>query len=1059
MNINKNLMWMSIAALLFFVVPIAQSQSPLSTNSFSSLQLINKNESLRLNGKLKYLSETDEQLTIEDVRKRTQDFQWHLGGHNPNYGIRDKGFWLHTRFSNVSDIEEWVIDIGFSHLDKADFYFLQGKTLLASSRQGKLSTEQTTRFPTLKVDLPNALSVDLFIRLESSSTQVIAPVDIQPYQKYLRTMFWDNLMWGLFYGGLIILAIYNLVLYISNQETSLLAYVGYICTALVWQFVWGGHSIMLLSENMTVWLSKHMDLIFILIGIASGFFTYTFLNAKETAPKSTPFIKTNIGFLATLGFCSLLNLLPELWQNSVVYLTSLFAIASYLAAGFESYSNRFRPARYFIFAWTILALAAITGMLSLSGILPTNAFTTYCFQVGIFIEAGLFSLAIMDKNRSQLEYDIQQATNDLRNNVEFIEEQNARLDIARKDAINASNIKSQFLANMSHEIRTPLNAILGFSKELLNTPLPVDKQEHVRIINFSADSLLGIVNDVLDVSKIEAGKLQINNQPFSPNDVLEEMVSVMAKSAHQKNLEFHFELNPLPEKLVGDAQRIKQILTNLLGNALKFTPSGHISLKVAGKVLKHGMFELKFVIEDTGIGISQQDKKKLFNAFTQIDDATSRSYQGTGLGLVICQQLVRLMGGKIGLTSRPGNGSCFTVSIMTNLLNKTDNFSRNIGWNNRQVLIYETDPEITHSTAKMLSNVGAQTTLVSDIKELKRIKHKFSDVFVCLSQGYLRANPGILDILLNAQLPELVILYSGYELVFAQHHKSEYMVKQLRLPLTLNKLASLTELPIESQQNQLQSELLQLPSVKILAVDDMEMNLRLLKTWFKPSKVELFLAYTGEEAVNLCKENEFDLILMDVQMPNMDGLQASKLIRQTHLNLGTPIIAVTAHALKEEQERLMASGMDDYLPKPLDLSDLIEVIQRWCALADNNDLADLGAQSIDWSLALKRANQNRDAALELLNAFIEQLPNFVCDIKTSWENADRDELKALIHKLHGASCYTGVPKLLELCEELEIAIKSGQFDVVERKLPDFFTEAEAIIEQGAEYATASSKSG
>ena len=232
-----------------------------------------------------------------------------------------------------------------------------------------------------------------------------------------------------------------------------------------------------------------------------------------------------------------------------------------------------------------------------------------------------------------------------------MEEQNVRLDIARKNAIEASNVKSQFLANMSHEIRTPLNAILGFSRELHSDSLPPEKQEQISIIHAAADNLLSIVNDVLDFSKIEAGKLEINNHPFSPNEMLEDMVSVMAKSAHLKKLEFVYDLEPLPEKLIGDSYRIKQVLNNLLGNALKFTDHGFVSLTASGKEQEHGMYEMVLQIEDSGIGISRDDQRKLFAAFSQVDDAMNRSYQGTGLGLVICQELVKLMRGELTLQS------------------------------------------------------------------------------------------------------------------------------------------------------------------------------------------------------------------------------------------------------------------------------------------------------------------------------------------------------------------------------------------------------------------------
>lgn len=1006
----------------------------------STLQLINTDETTHLSDKVKILAESDIQLTIDEVRERKDEFSWHSST-NPNYGMHTSGVWLRTSLNRISDLDEWVIDIGFAHMDRADFYLFDGDKLIASNKQGKLSSEQFSRFPAFKVKLPLAKKVDLYVRIESQNMQVIAPLDIQPYERYMRMVFWDNLIWGLFYGGLIILALYNLVLYLINKEYSLLAFVGYIAAVITWQFVWGGHSVLLLPFEATLWLTSHTDLIFVFVGIASGVFTYTFLEAKRTAYKTAPFIKINIGMLITMGFCSLISLFPAAWQNAIVYLVTLFAIFSFLFAGFESYKNKFIAARYFIAAWLILFISALVSMTSITGILPTNIFTTYCLHVGLFVQAGLFSIAMMDKSHNQLEREIQQATNDLRNNMEFIEEQNARLDIARKDAINASTIKSQFLANMSHEIRTPLNAILGFSKELIHTPLPVDKQEHLRIINSAADTLLNIVNDVLDVSKIEAGKLELHNQPFCPNDMLEEMVSVMARSAHNKKLEFIYELTPLPQKLVGDAQRIKQILTNLLGNALKFTPSGHISLLVKGKMLPHNMYELNFNIKDTGIGISQDDRKKLFNAFSQLEDSTSRTYQGTGLGLMICQQLVHLMGGKITLTSEPGKGSCFSVTISINILNKSDEFARRIGWGKKKVLLLETDELTTQSAAKMLENTGAQVSVTKNIGEFIAAQKDWDTLFACLPEGYLSSHTDILHQLTKSEMSNLVILYSGEGISFGERQNITKPT-ELRLPLTLSKLVSLNESSSESNQSQLVQNLLELPKIKILAVDDMDMNLRLLRTWLNPSHLELSLANSGEEAVSLCNEEEFDIILMDVQMPVMDGLQASRLIRKTQLNVGTPIIAVTAHALKDEQERLLASGMDDYLPKPIDLEDLIELIKRWC----NTDNTSTEYSAVDWTMALKIANQNEAAAKDMLNAFVKELPELVTQIESAWKLTDKQNLKQLIHKLHGACLYTGVPMLLDLCDELETAIKLDEMSIVKLRLPTLIEEAQNVIE-------------
>lgn len=1020
--------------ILLVLSPMALAQSPL--------QLIDSDEVLRLSRHAKILYETDAPLTLEQVRAQPDAFEWVVND-NPNYGIHDQGVWLHVTFSNVTNTRQWVIDVVFSQLEQIDFYLLNQGEMLAQSRQGKLRPGQPIRIPTINVDLPYATPLDLYIRVQSEGSSLIVPIDIQTREIHERLMFYDSLLWGLFYGGLFILAVYNLVLYLGSKEPSLLAYVGYISTVILWQFVWGGHLGMLFPSAATVWLGQHMDLIFVVIGIGSGVFTYAFLEAPVNAPKSTLFIRLSMLSLAVMGLCSLFSLLPPLWQNSMVYTFSILAIMCYLVAGFEAYLNHFQPARYFIFAWSILASCALIGMFSLIGLFPSNFFTTYCFQFGVFLEAGLFSLALMDKSRNRLELEVTQATNDLRNNMEFIEEQNVRLDIARKDAIKASHVKSQFLANMSHEIRTPLNAILGFSKELNQLQLPPERQEQVRIINAAADNLLNIVNDVLDVSKIEAGKLQINNQPFSPNQVLEEIVSLMAKSAHQKKLEFVFDLAPLPDKLIGDATRIKQVLNNLLSNALKFTPKGHVALKASGKELEHGLYELRLNVEDTGIGISQQDRKKLFNAFSQVDDALSRSYQGTGLGLVICQQLVKLMRGKITLSSSPGKGSSFAVTLRTTLLNSNVSLFNHPQWRGKEVLLHDPNVRSANTTKALLNTMGCNVIFAESTAGLAAQHAVFDAAFITLPQSHQAMRADVLAACQHLKSQQLVFLYSGEAPSNLTQNRQPSTTTRMPLPLTPVKLESLNSSTAASFQDRQQRQLSSLPRARILAVDDMEMNLRLLRTWLKPSKLELTLAYSGEDAVKLCHEQEFDLILMDVQMPHMDGLQATQLIRKTELNIGTPIIAVTAHAFKEEQENLLQSGMDDYLPKPLDLNDLVKLIGRWC---DEEQQEQATRPSLDWHQAMARANQNADAALEVLQAFVHQLPGLEAEMDSHWQARDYPALQQTVHKLHGACCYTGVPALQQLCGEVEGQLKRDYFKRVDEAMPNLLQECRRVTE-------------
>lgn len=1017
------------------------SSLPLWVNAQGNVQLIATDKVIRLSPQLLVFRETDNPLGLFEVKQKLDEFIWQPND-NPNYGFSDKGVWLHTSISNVTDNKEWVIDVGFTQLEKVDIYALLGDNLIAQTSHGKFRSNPKYRFPTLKLDMPYAQTIDIFVRIESQRSALLAPVDIQTLDVYQQINFYDNLIWGLFYGGLIMLALYNLFLYIGLKENSLLAYVGYISSVLIWQFVWGGHLHLLMPSQITTWVSSHTDLIYVIIGIFSGLFTISFLEMARSAPNSLFYIKICISLFAVLGLFSVLNLLPPSWQSALVYFVSVIAITTYTYAGFESYSNQFYAARFFIFAWSILAAFALIGMLGMANILPSNFFTAYCFQLGVFIEASLFSLAIMDKSRHQLELEVEQTTEDLRNNIELVEEQNVRLDIARKDAIAASNVKSQFLANMSHEIRTPLNAILGFSKELHSGSLPTEKQEHVSIINAAADNLLNIVNDVLDFSKIEAGKLKINNHPFSPNEMLEDMVSVMAKSAHLKNLEFIYNLEPLPEKLIGDSYRIKQVLNNLLGNALKFTDQGFVSLSASGKERDHGLYELVLKIEDSGIGISREDQRKLFAAFSQVDDALSRSYQGTGLGLVICKELVKLMRGELSLQSSANSGSSFTVTIRCNLLNTNLALSHNSEWLDKNIIYFDPFPQTRYCGVKILTYLGARVTGVESLEYLRTLKQHYDLVFISVPNNKENILPSILEATRHLNKVNSVLLHSGIETLSNRSDLSQYFSHKIRQPLTLGKLNSLLHAPVARSTDKLQQLLAELPNAKVLAVDDMEINLRLLTTWLKNTNLQLTLAFSGADAVLQCKEHEFDLILMDVQMPHMDGLEATKQIRQTELNLGTPIIAVTAHAFKEEQDKLLASGMDDYLPKPINLSDLLDLIKRWCQVADPINQEQ---PSFDWSLALKHANQNEGAAKDILQQFVQQLPGLVESIEKANQVENYEEMQAKVHQLHGACCYTGVPAMHTLCSDMEGALKQQQIEIAKLRVSKLKSESIALL--------------
>ena len=1006
------------------------------------LQLVDTNHKISLSNQVKIFHEPAEKLNIYEVLELHDNFRW-PEGINPNFGFDSKGIWLHTTVANMSSISDWVLDLAYAQNDQVDIYLLRHEEVIAFTQQGKALHNQLFRLPTAQFRLPLSEPLELYIRVAADDVSRVIPLEIQPASLHTQQTLIDSVLWGMFYGGLLVLAIYNLTLWISIREPSLMSYVIYISTVMVWQLVWGGHLQIISSSPFSLWLSQHSDLLFVLVGLCAGQFALTFLNAKETAPKVSRIIYVSMGLLVCMVPLSLFDVLPPQQQNMLVYLISMFAIVSYLYAGYESYGNNFRPARYFIFAWSLLLTTALIGMFSLLGVLPSNTFTAYCFQIGVFFEAGLFSLALMEKSRDILENKVEDVTSELRNNLEYIEEQSVILDISRKEAINASEVKSQFLANMSHEIRTPLNAIVGFSGELRDLRLPPEKSEHVNIINQSAGELLDIVNDILDFSQIESGELEINNEPFSPDAIVESLIRNTINKINNKGLELILCIEPLPDKLIGDAIRIEQILSNIIHNAIKFTDKGFVKLAITGEEKPDNIYHLKMIIEDTGIGINEEEQKKLFMAFSQLDDSLSRKYQGTGLGLVICQELVRLMHGSIQLQSEPDKGSCFTVDIRIHNLSHKLSYGLHEHWQEKRVAVMDTQPETLQALKKIFGHLGTEFIPCRHFDDEVFTNGTIDYLFVSASHGQLRNLMQKTDQLQSVNA-DIKVLLSQDPSPFNQYPVLRSCFDfHLQKPLVAEKLEILLK-PRESYtQNENRQQLNTLPNVKVLAVDDMEINLRLINTWLKDSPVELTCCFGGQQAVDQCIEQAFDLILMDVQMPQMDGLQATKLIRQTQKNMGTPIVAVTAHAFKEEQEKLLNSGMDDYLPKPINFDGLIKIINLWCT-----DERDQMLSTIDWNMALQQANNNEKLARQMLHSFIEQLPVLQENIQSADERGDYSELQNLIHGLHGLSCYTGVPSLRAICGEIEGLLKQKCVEQAVAMLAKLYQECAHIRQEG-----------
>ncbi|HAD7341516.1 TPA_asm: two-component sensor histidine kinase BarA [Salmonella enterica subsp. enterica serovar Typhi str. 404ty] len=666
------------------------------------------------------------------------------------------------------------------------------------------------------------------------------------------------------------------------------------------------------------------------------------------------------------------------------------------------------------------------------------------------LKNGINSMAMsLAAYHEEMQHNIDQATSDLRETLEQMEIQNVELDLAKKRAQEAARIKSEFLANMSHELRTPLNGVIGFTRLTLKTELNPTQRDHLNTIERSANNLLAIINDVLDFSKLEAGKLILESIPFPLRNTLDEVVTLLAHSSHDKRLELTLNIkNDVPENVIGDPLRLQQVITNLVGNAIKFTESGNIDILVEKRALSNTKVQIEVQIRDTGIGIPERDQSRLFQAFRQADASISRRHGGTGLGLVITQKLVNEMGGDISFHSQPNRGSTFWFHINLDLNpNVIIDGPSTACLAGKRLAYIEPNATAAQCTLDLLSDTPVEVIYSPTFSALPLAHYDIMILSVpvtfreplTMQHERLAKAASMTDFLLLA-LP-------CHAQINAEKLKQGGAAACLLKPLTSTRLLpALTEY---CQLNHHPEPLLMDTSkitMTVMAVDDNPANLKLIGALLEDKVQHVELCDSGHQAVDRAKQMQFDLILMDIQMPDMDGIRACELIHQLPHQQQTPVIAVTAHAMAGQKEKLLSAGMNDYLAKPIEEEKLHNLLLRYKPGA--NVAARLMAPepaefifnpnaTLDWQLALRQAAGKPDLARDMLQMLIDFLPEVRNKIEEQLVGENPNGLVDLVHKLHGSCGYSGVPRMKNLCQLIEQQLRSG---VHEEELEPEFLE-------------------
>ncbi len=1081
-----------IPSILIFLICCTSVFSQDTDKNASPLVVTQSRQKYSLGLYLQYLVDKDKKWSISEVASPEFADLFLLSDEKvPGFGFTTSVYWF--KFTVINSLPHdinYTLAVNYPLLDHIDFYvpldtglfsvIMAGDNLPFHARAIK---HRNFLFP---LKMPAGGEKTFYFRCETTSSMNL-PVFLSTSAALTEQSSREHTYLGLYYGILLTMIIFSVFLYLSLKESIYIYYALFISFYMFFQLSLNGLAFQYLWPNAIWWANNNIPFF-----ICSAFLFATLFSRKIlNTPKYAPGIDKVLYVICGLSLLGIFISLSSDYAIGIRVAAALnLTVIVPITAGFVCLYRGHKPAAYYCLAWVVFLSGAAVYSIKSFGLLPNTFLTEWSMQIGSAWEVIILFMAmahrfnIMEDEKKQMQFDyadeLQRTVDDrtkalTRSNLELEEAKLEAEKLARKaqnassQAIQAGNAKSEFLANMSHEIRTPLNGVIGMTNLAMETCTDENQLFYMKTIQLEASALHNLINGVLDLSKIEAGKLELESIPFELHYLWNDFIDSFALRMAKKKIDFISSFPPLTQSsVIGDPGRLRQVLVNLTGNALKFTPEGgEIFVDCQCVEEQNDTLLFCFHIKDTGIGVSPEKQKIIFESFTQADGSTARKYGGSGLGTTISKQLVEMMGGEIGLTSEEGKGSEFWFTVVLDRQTEAAPVAvvNKIDLSNLRILVVDANPTTRSVIADYLTSWGcpAVTGVETGGEVLSLLRDSplaGSDCFgLLIADAYMADMSGFelsdqLKSLDNyADMPIIMMTQVGSMgdgRKYVDHKISAYLPK----PLKTDELLKSIRLVLGARHDHgdhtspslVTRHLLgekQSLSAHILLVEDYPTNQKVATAYLQMAGYEVNLAENGEQAVAAFKKQDFDLILMDVQMPVMDGFETTRVIRGLESDSGRgriPIIALTARTMKGDREKCLQCGMDDYVSKPLNRDDFLRVVNNW-VMPDKKENRKDGDSSLtleensisspipmDFERTVKEFDGQKGLVLEILADFIDDIKLRIGTISKAIDDKNAEAVYREAHAVKGGSANISAHLLTEAALKLENCGRTAQLE-------------------------------